>query len=142
MAVARWNDVKEVGQRLASHRLSGLLSVDLEGRTTISAIGAIRSDRSSTYAWKGDHRGLNTALRDLDEFAAGAACLVGHNIIEHDLPMLAEHAPGLKLLDLPAIDTLYLSPLARPENPYHHLVKQYQEPALARTQANDPLPRL
>ena len=139
MAVARWNDVKEVGQPLVSHGLSGLLSIDLEGRTTISAIGAVRGDRSITYAWKGDRRELNRALRDLDEFAAGAACLVGHNIIEHDLPMLAEHAPDLKLLDLPAIDTLYLSPLARPENPYHHLFKQYQEPALARTQANDPL---
>ena len=45
----------------------------------------------------------------------------------------------MKLLDLPAIDTLYLSPLAFPENPYHHLVKQYQEPALARVQVNDPL---
>ena len=139
MAVARWNDVKEVGERLASRGLSGLLSIDLEGRTTISAIGAVRSDRSSTYAWKGDRRALSRALRDLDEFAAGAACLVRHNIIEHDLPMLAEHAPDLRLLDLPAIDTLYLSPLARPENPYHHLVKQYQQPALARTQANDPL---
>ena len=45
MAVARWNDVKEVGQPLVSHGLSGLLSIDLEGRTTISAIGAVRGDR-------------------------------------------------------------------------------------------------
>ena len=82
---------------------------------------------------------LNRALADLDEFADGATRLVGHNVIEHDLELLANHAPKLKLLGLPAIDTLYLSPLAFPENPYHHLVKQYQEPALARTQANDPL---
>ncbi len=119
MAVARWNDVEEVGEQLAARGLPGLLSIDFEGRTTISAVGAVRSDRSSTYAWRGDRRGLSRALRDLDEFAAGAACLVGYNIIEHDLPMLAEHAPHLELLDLPAIDTLYLSPLARPENPYH-----------------------
>ncbi len=55
------------------------------------------------------------------------------------LTLLSRHAPHLKLLDLPAIDTLYLSPLAFPENPYHPLVKQYKEPALARVQVNDPL---
>ncbi len=46
----------------------------------------------------------------------------------------------LKLLSLPAIDTLFPSPLAFPENPYHRLVKQNQEPALARIQVSDPLP--
>ena len=30
------------------------------------------------------------------------------------------------MLKKPAIDTLYLSPLAFPENPYHRLVKDYQ----------------
>ena len=82
---------------------------------------------------------MRAALTALDEFADGASYLVGHNIIEHDIELLAHHAPDLKLLDLPAIDTLYLSPLAFPENPYHHLVKQYQEPTLARVQVNDPL---
>ena len=139
MAVKRWTDINEVGERLAAHRLTGLLSVDLEGNESIGAIGAIRTDRSETYAWRGDSGGLRTALAALDEFADGASHLVGHNIIEHDLELLAKHAPDLKLLNLPAIDSLYLSPLAFPENPYHHLVKQYQEPALARAQMNDPL---
>ena len=139
MAVGQWNDDKEVGKRLATHRFSGLLSIDLEGSTTIGAIGAIRTDRAITYTWRGNSSGLGAALAALDEFADGALYLVGHNIIEHDLELLARHAPELGLLNLPAIDTLYLSPLASPENPYHHLVKQYQEPALARVQANDPL---
>ena len=139
MTVARWEDVRAIGGRLASHRLTGLLSIDLEGATTISAIGAIGTDRAITFAWKGGNRGLARALAELEEFARGASCLIGHNIIEHDLPLLAKHAPDLELLHLPAIDTLYLSPLARPENPYHHLVKQHHEPALARTQVNDPL---
>ena len=77
-------------------------------------------------------------LAALDEFSEGASYLVGHNIIEHDLELLAKHASHLKLHHLAAVDTLYLSPLAYPENPYHHLVKQYQEPALARVQVNDP----
>ena len=139
MTIARWEDPTGAGARLASHRLPGFLSIDLEGATTISAIGAIDTRSRDAFAWKGGSRALGDALAELDEFARGASCLVGHNIIEHDLPLLARHAPDLELLHLPAIDTLYLSPLARPENPYHRLVKQHHEPALARTQVNDPL---
>ena len=139
MAVKRWSDENAAGNRLAAHRLTTLLSLDLEGSESIGAIGAIRTDRSATFTWRGKNGGLRSALAELDEFADGASHLVGHNIIEHDLALLARHAPDLKLLGLPAIDTLYLSPLAYPENPYHHLVKQYQEPALARVQINDPL---
>ncbi|MCY4119817.1 MAG: hypothetical protein OXG72_02735, partial [Acidobacteria bacterium] len=82
MTVGRWEDPKAVGARLASHRLTGLLSIDLEGATTISAIGAIGTDRANTFAWKGGNRGLDKALAELDHFARGASCLVGHNIIE------------------------------------------------------------
>ena len=120
------------------HRLAALLSLDLEGSQNIGAIGAIRTDRSASFTWRGERGGLRDALSALDEFADGATYVVGHNIIEHDLELLSRHAPNLKLLDLPAIDTLYLSPLAYPENPYHHLVKQYQDPGLARVQINDP----
>ena len=139
MAIERWRDEEGVGKRLAAHRLAGLLSIDLEGSERIGAIGAIRTDRSTAFTWRGRSGGLRAALAALDQFAEGALYLVGHNIIEHDLELLARHAPDLKLLDLPAIDTLYLSPLAFPENPYHALVKQHQEPALARVQVNDPL---
>ncbi|HKJ64375.1 MAG TPA: DEAD/DEAH box helicase, partial [Desulfopila sp.] len=41
----------------------------------------------------------------------------------------------LLLLQKPAIDTLYLSPLAFPESPYHRLVKDYQ---IVRDSINDP----
>ena len=134
MAVERWRDDKGVGTRLAAHQLAGLLSIDLEGSENIHAIGAIRTDRSTTFTWRGDSNGLPAALAALEEFSEGASYLVGHNIIEHDLGLLAKHASHLELLQFAAIDTLYLSPLAFPENPYHHLVKQYQEPALARAQ--------
>ena len=139
MAGKHWNDVNRVAVRLKAHRLAGLLSLDLEGNNRVAAIGAIHLDRSAAYAWRGNGTGSPGALAELDAFTGGAWCLVGHNIIEHDLVLLAEQAPGLALLRLPAIDTLYLSPLAFPENPYHHLVKQYHEPALARVQVNDPL---
>ena len=139
MTAQPWSDDKAIGKRLASHGLAGLLSFDFEGKTAISAIGAVAGDRSSTYTWKGNKRQLGKALAEFEKFARGATHLVGHNIIEHDLALLAKHSPAFDLLRVPAIDTLYLSPLAFPENPYHRLVKQYQEPALARVQANDPL---
>ncbi len=139
MAIERWQDKNGLGDRLVAHRLRGLLSIDLEGNQSIGAIGAIHLDRSSVFTWRRRRSTLPEALAALDEFAGGASFLVGHNIIEHDLEILARHAPNLKLLGLPGIDTLYLSPLVFPENPYHHLVKHYQEPELARVQLNDPL---
>ena len=38
MAVERWTDDKDVGKRLAAHRLTGRLSVDLEGSESTLAI--------------------------------------------------------------------------------------------------------
>lgn len=64
--------------------------------------------------------------------------MVGHNLIDFDLPRLAVAAPGLSLLSLAAIDTLWLSPLAFPRNPYHRLVKHYQDGGLLRARRNDP----
>ena len=139
MTTGRWNDAKLIRRRLALRPFPRMVSIDLEGKTTISAIGAVRTDNTSTFAWKGSPNELRQALVELDSFVEGANCLVGHNIVEHDLPLLAKHAQDLNLLRLPALDTLYLSPLARPANPYHHLVKQYKEPGLARSQPNDPL---
>ena len=73
MSAERWSDDNEVGNRLAAHRLTALLSLDLEGSENIGAIGAIRTDRSATFAWRGESGGLRTALAALDEFAEGAA---------------------------------------------------------------------
>ncbi|MCB1942270.1 MAG: RecQ family ATP-dependent DNA helicase, partial [Candidatus Accumulibacter sp.] len=56
--------------------------------------------------------------------------------MRHDLPALARAYPHLKLNKLPAVDTLELSPLAFPANPYHSLVKDYK---LVRDARNDPL---
>ncbi len=129
---------RQVRERLAGEGLSGLLSLDLEGGDRIAAIGAVAADSGRAFAWRvsGD---VASGLKRLDDFARGASCLVGHNILDHDLPLLSAQRTSLRLLELPAIDTLHLSPLAFPENPYHRLVKQYKEPGLARVQVNDPL---
>ncbi len=91
-------------------------------------------DGSMTYS-KGN---LNTALAELDDFASGANYLLGHNLINFDLPHLRAVKPDLALLNLPAVDTLWLNPLAFPRNPYHYLVKHYQDGQLKRGRINDP----
>ena len=119
--------------------ISECLALDLEvgnENGVIHAFGAIRTDTGKVMTYSGD--GIATALRRLDEFAEGAACILGHNVIAFDLPHIAAAKPDLRLLDLPAIDTLRLSPLAFPRNPYHHLVKHYQDGGLRRRRLNDP----
>ncbi|MCP9760719.1 RecQ family ATP-dependent DNA helicase, partial [Aquitalea sp. S1-19] len=72
----------------------------------------------------------------LDRLSAGARFILGHNLRRHDLPVLKTLCPDLALHELKLVDTLELSPLAFPANPYHRLVKDYKLLAEAR---NDPL---
>ena len=118
------------------HRVASIdLEVDRQnGR--IRAFAAVRSDRDQTLIF---NRGnLAAALRDLDDFVNGVDFLLGHNLIGFDLPHLAAAKSSLRLLRLPAVDTLKLNPLAFPRNPYHHLVKHYQDPQLKQGRLNDP----
>ncbi|MCG8634465.1 MAG: RecQ family ATP-dependent DNA helicase [Desulfobacterales bacterium] len=77
-----------------------------------------------------------TALRKLADFSRDARYILGHNIINHDLSLARTILPDASFLTLPVIDTLFLSPLAFPENPYHRLVKDYK---LVTTGKNNPL---
>ena len=82
-------------------------------------------------AWPPDWRSWTDSRTDAD-------FLLGHNLIDFDLPLLKAASPSLRLLRLPAVDTLRLNPLAFPRNPYHHLVKHYQDGQLKRGRVNDP----
>ena len=113
------------------------VSVDLEVRgSRIHAVGAVRSDTGDSLTYAGTNPAA--ALARLDRFADGASFVLGHNLIAFDLPHLTAARPGLRLLRLPAVDTLRLSPLAFPRNPYHRLVKHYQDGRLKRGRRNDP----
>ena len=81
---------------------------------------------------------MASALAQLDAYAEGATYVLGHNLIAFDLPHLRAANPSLRLLRMPSIDTLRLNPLAFPRNPYHHLVKHYQDGQLKRGRVNDP----
>ena len=69
-------------------------------------------------------------------YASAADFVLGHNLLGHDFPVLRSTYPRLAILSKPVIDTLYLSPLAFPQNPYHRLVKDYR---LVRSSVSDPV---
>lgn len=115
------------------------LSIDLEvgiRDARIHRFAAVNSDTGESFVYKkGD---LAKALAELDTFGLTAAYLLGHNLIAFDAPHLAAAKPDLRLLKLPMVDTLRLNPLAFPRNPYHRLIKHYQDGQLKRGRLNDP----
>lgn len=78
----------------------------------IHDIGAVRSDRSVFHS---------ASLQDFCAFIAKSDFICGHNIVHHDLKYI--NGALEEKLHVPAIDTLYLSPLLFPKRPYHALVK-------------------
>lgn len=109
------------------------LDLETDENGKIFAIGAVFND--TTFQRKAPFD-IAKVLAELDAFAADAAFLLGHNLLRHDLPVCRALAPRLDFLNKPVVDTLFLSPLAFPENPYHRLVKGYK---LVRDSLNDPL---
>ncbi len=119
-------------QDLLQHTL--LIDIEVNEQDEIYAIGAVLDEQS--WQCSGKKRIDPARLAPLDPLARQARFVLGHNFLHHDLPRLRKTAPGLALLTKPAIDTLLLSPLAYPSNPYHRLIKNYQ---LVRDSINDPL---
>jgi ATP-dependent DNA helicase RecQ len=115
------------------------LSVDLEVGVHDSRIhffSAIRGDTGQSFIFRKGN--LAEALAKLDDFGGDLAFLLGHNLIAFDAPHLAAPWPNMHLLKLPMLDTLRLSPLAFSRNPYHHLVKHYQDAQLKFGRLNNP----
>ncbi|MCY4409530.1 MAG: hypothetical protein OXC27_03620, partial [Caldilineaceae bacterium] len=124
-----------------SRRSFDCISLDFEVGVQdrrIHKFAAVRPDTGQSLIFPGTGDGLGAALGKLDDLADGADFLLGHNLIDFDLPHLQAANPRLRLLRLPAVDTLRLNPLAFPRNPYHHLVKHYQDGQLKRGRINDP----
>ena len=103
-----------------------------------AAFAGVRPDTGQSLAFPIAGNSLAGAFAKLDDLAGGAEFLLGHNLIEFDLPHLEAASPNLGLLRLPAVDTLRLNPLAFPRNPYHHLVKHYQDGQLKRGRRKRP----
>lgn len=113
------------------------LCLDIEtarqDRTILKEIGAYRPDIDARARISGKTKNLVTQLNEL---TLGATFVLGHNVIAFDQPALAVLHPDLTLHQLPLVDTLELSPIAFPQNPYHRLVKDYK---LCTTTRNNPV---
>jgi ATP-dependent DNA helicase RecQ len=111
--------------------IAGALFLDLEvtHRGRILKAGALLGGQAIGGSW-------SAIGVDLMRMAGEARCLIGHNLLRHDLCALRDADPDHPLLRLPVIDTLVLSPIAFPENPYHRLVKDYK---LVSESVNDPV---
>ena len=110
-----------------------LLDLETTQQGKILKIGAVFGEKHLLRVGQFDSR---AAILELDRFAIGADCVIGHNLFRHDLAILAKQNPDMALLRLPVIDTLFLSPICFPENPYHRLVKDYK---LVSESLNDPI---
>jgi ATP-dependent DNA helicase RecQ len=115
--------------------LASALLVDLEvsHHGKLLKLGAVLGDRTLVKEGRSAER---EGLEELGRMALGARLVLGHNLVRHDLAVLRETAPRHPLLHLPVVDTLVLSPIAFPENPYHRLVKDYK---LVSESVNDPV---
>jgi len=124
-----------VSQMEFSELLSKTLLLDLETTRSgrIRHIGAILDGHVFE---KKKNAGSRDTLKQLEAIARDADYILGHNLLGHDFPVLKASSPWLDFLQKPVIDTLYLSPIAFPENPYHRLVKDYK---LVRATINNPV---
>lgn len=119
--------------------LSRSVSIDLEvdpEKAKIFALAAVAQDSDAPKVVAKNN--IEAALTELDDFCRGFDHVIGHNILRHDLPHLAAVSPRFVALAEAPIDTLWLNPLAFPRNPYHHLVKHYQDGRLQTGHVNDP----
>jgi ATP-dependent DNA helicase RecQ len=113
------------------------LCIDIEtsrqDRMILRELGLFRPDTDARARISG--KALDLVSR-VDQMTQGAAFVLGHNIVAFDQPALEMLYPALALHRLPLVDTLELSPVAFPQNPYHRLVKDYK---LCTTTKNDPV---
>mgnify|MGYP001240518187 CR=1 FL=1 len=100
-------------------------------RLELRDVGAFRPDAGARLLLK---KSAPDFAARLDRFTHGARFVLGHNCAQFDQPVLAHLYPALALHGLPLVDTLELSPIAFPQNPYHRLVKDYK---LCTTTRND-----
>lgn len=113
------------------------LCLDIEtsrqDRLILRELGLFRPDTDARARISGKASDLVSRVDDMTD---GAAFVLGHNVVAFDQPALEKLYPDLALHRLPLVDTLELSPVAFPQNPYHRLVKDYK---LCTTTKNDPV---
>ena len=77
-------------------------------------IGAIKDNGGSFH---------KTSIAEFTRFIAGTEFICGHNILNHDIKYIGKAVIDAGISPKNIIDTLFLSPLLFPTNPYHSLLK-------------------
>mgnify|MGYP003665407368 CR=1 FL=1 len=77
-------------------------------------IGSIKENGSTFH---------KSSIGEFIQFLNGTQFICGHNIFNHDLKYIRQAIIDAKVNTSNIIDTLYLSPLLFPNEPYHALVK-------------------
>jgi len=77
-------------------------------------LGSIKGDGSSFH---------QTSLPEFIHFLRGTEFICGHNIFNHDVKYIGKALNEAGIHSANIIDTLLLSPLLFPTNPYHALLK-------------------
>lgn len=90
-------------------------------------IGGVKNDGV------GFHKNI---LTDFVQFLQGTEFVCGHNILNHDIKYIGSAIRSAGILSGNVIDTLWLSPLLFPKNPYHALLK---DDKLQTEELNNPL---
>lgn len=80
----------------------------------ITDIGAVNDEGSRFHS---------RSLKDFVQFIKHSEYICGHNILKHDLKYILKPIQQAGFSANKAIDTLHLSPLLFPKEPYHRLVK-------------------
>lgn len=122
------DSLRERARRIAAD--GRFVSVDVEAHPEkgerIFAVGAVRSDSADAFNSACSPAKAPSVAASLNNFAREGRVLLGHNLRRHDIPLLRDQLPQLECLSWPVLDTLELSALAFPSNPYHRLVKGYK----------------
>ena len=96
------------------------------GLSPVRALAGLYRERELLKTRIRTKRQAREAMEELADLARDARFVAGHNIVDHDRRFVEGILPSSPLLGLRSVDTLYLSPLASPQRPYHRLVKDYK----------------
>lgn len=100
------------------------IDVEMAG-ANVFKVGVVLGEQTFHAGSAAEARALVPKLARL---ANGAAFVGGHHLLAHDLPQVAASFgdSGRQLGQHPVVDSLILSTLTHPENPYHALVKDHK----------------
>ncbi len=120
--------------------INGCVAIDIEvdpSKSKMFDLAVIRGKPPNHVNFR--TRDVDEFLRRLEQMIEPTDFLVGHNIIQYDLEHLIAERPSATKYLRRAIDTLWLSPLAYPEDKSHRLKKPYLDGRLKGGRKQNPV---